>query len=735
MFGLGLVAIPVLIHIFKPRRVRRTPFSSLRWLRASQHRIRRRIKWHQLLLLLLRIAFITFIVLAVAKPVISFDKGVGKADRFIILDTGRNMAYRMDDEPRPIEVGKRIAEKLISHVIAGDRTTILLAGSEPRALGPLVGDAGVYLQQLRAAQVESGSADLTASLRLVLPMTVSGRGRSATELFFVTDNHVWDWRQGDIAHFMSKTESQVRVHVIQVGPDLGENAWVVDARLDESGVLKRRAIKIRLACVGHERHDRTVRVTGLAGLPPVVEDIQINPGHNTDVEFELPAEYDLSGKVARIQIEPADAVSSDDVYWLNLDSTWVLKVLVIEPESTQIEELQPGFHLRTALESLSAASGGGSPVVIRRSGRSILTEEINEADVIMMVDVPTLSEGNLRALEAKVQRGTGLVVFLGPSISPEFYNSKLHDPLRPASCLLPMLVGKKVSVHSGRGLARISGINWSHPLFQGLFDPIYGDLTQVQFTTYFRLEPSNRENDRVIASIEQTTPAIIERSVGAGKVIMFNMTANDNWSDLPRRKSFVPLVDRLLNYLTVGTQRGIFTVGETAVLSLPDDRVKGKIEIETPSGKKIKPLVNVFTGGTTVQVNNLDELGVYHVSYHGAGGNVSFPFVVNPGAYDGSLVRVDARTLQSWWSPAQIDITRPDPGSGFVDLEGTRLSLDPLMIVLACLAFLAEMFFVHWLCPKMNPGVTLDSVVSGRGFFSRETGQAAGVRMGMVDKA
>ena len=69
LFGLGLLVIPILLHIFKPRKVRQTPFSSLRWLRASQHRISRRIQWHQVLLFLLRAAFISLLVLALAKPI------------------------------------------------------------------------------------------------------------------------------------------------------------------------------------------------------------------------------------------------------------------------------------------------------------------------------------------------------------------------------------------------------------------------------------------------------------------------------------------------------------------------------------------------------------------------------------------------------------------------------------------------------------------------------------------
>ena len=44
LLGMALLAVPILLHLFKPKKVRRTPFSSLRWLRASQQRLSKRIQ-------------------------------------------------------------------------------------------------------------------------------------------------------------------------------------------------------------------------------------------------------------------------------------------------------------------------------------------------------------------------------------------------------------------------------------------------------------------------------------------------------------------------------------------------------------------------------------------------------------------------------------------------------------------------------------------------------------------
>ena len=49
LFGSLLLAVPILVHLFRPRKVRQTPFSSLRWLRLTPQKLSRRIQWYQVL--------------------------------------------------------------------------------------------------------------------------------------------------------------------------------------------------------------------------------------------------------------------------------------------------------------------------------------------------------------------------------------------------------------------------------------------------------------------------------------------------------------------------------------------------------------------------------------------------------------------------------------------------------------------------------------------------------------
>src|SRR5438270_7434992 len=124
----GLLAIPVVIHLFKPRRVRQTPFSSLRWLHLTPQKLSRRIQWHQVLLFLLRAAFLSLLVLALAKPLLSAGEEGGMRERFIVVDVSHSMNYRASGQPAPIDRAKEVAAELLRRNHPGERTAILLTG-------------------------------------------------------------------------------------------------------------------------------------------------------------------------------------------------------------------------------------------------------------------------------------------------------------------------------------------------------------------------------------------------------------------------------------------------------------------------------------------------------------------------------------------------------------------------------------------------------------------------------
>jgi hypothetical protein len=715
LWGTVLLAIPILVHLFKPRKVRQTPFSSLRWLHLTQHRLSRRIKWHQIFLFILRAAFVTLLVLALARPMYSPAEAGGIAERFIILDVSRSMAYQQGDRPSPLESAKQLAADLLTHQGAGDRTTLLLTGATTQVLGPLVPDATTYLPAIRAVRAGATDTDLSSALQVIRPMLSQRRPDADVALYFITDNHQQSWNQSGIAAFVKDLPAAVTPHVIDVGTPAPQNAWIADASLVRLGNPARRVLRVQVGCVGDTGQERTIHVDGLRSIPERTQTVTLGPGHPAKVDFELPAEYDLADKIAHVRLEPPDGLPSDDHFFANLDTRGALRVLLVDPETSPVASLRTGFHLRTAVEAL--ASRANAFELVYQAAAALAVTDIASADVVILAEVPELSDPLLTALETRIQSGGGLVLFLGPGIKPSFYNTHLHKTLAPATGLLPVSLSNIAEPDPQYGgLAPLAHVLWTHPLLARLFDPVLGDLAQTRFRSFYRFGSPLPDSARALAWIDDSVPAIVEHATGAGKVILFNTTANDAWSDLPRRKSYVPLIDRLLAYLSGGGARRTFEVGETVILPLPDWQAAEQVSIVAPGGDRIIPELNTITGRTTLHLEAVAEPGIYRVERTGSSGK-GFAFVVQVGRGDSVLTPLDAATLKKWWEPVGCDILSPDLLRADMIARPGGYPLWSALVALAGLCFVAEMFFVHWLCPRVNPG-PVASVIHKRRILS-----------------
>ena len=223
LFGAFLLSIPIIVHLFKPRKMRQTPFSSLRWLKLSQQRLSRRVQWHQWLLFLLRACCIVLLVLAMARPFVGT-----RTDRIVIVDAGRSMALQVKDSPTPWQRAQELAASLLHNARPGDRSALVLTGRPPRLLTPLVADPRPALGDLAATQPGQADAKLSAVLPLVRSL-LAGQEERDTELVFLTDNLGERWQQADIQAFQKDLPTSVKVQIVELGHGAATNSWIAGA--------------------------------------------------------------------------------------------------------------------------------------------------------------------------------------------------------------------------------------------------------------------------------------------------------------------------------------------------------------------------------------------------------------------------------------------------------------------------------------------------------------------------
>ena len=230
-----------------------------------------------------------------------------------------------------------------------------------------------------------------------------------------------------------------------------------------------------------------------------------------DVALDLPVE--LRNRVARVQL--ATGRSSAGVVLAD-DAVRRRKVgLMSGRASDEAQDLiDPLNYLRKAL------------VPFAEVVEAPLSEMLNTApDVLILADVGGFSDVERTALTEWVEAGGVLVRFAGPRLAQSGAGQLEEDDLLPVRLRA-----------GGRSLG--GAMSWGAPRhlqpfpddgpFAGIAVP--GD---VDITAQVMAQPDPNLPDRVLASLEDGTPLVTGKPMGDGRVVLFHVTANAEWSNLP----------------------------------------------------------------------------------------------------------------------------------------------------------------------------------------------------------
>jgi len=253
-----------------------------------------------------------------------------------------------------------------------------------------------------------------------------------------------------------------------------------------------------------------------------------DPGaRSATVLFDLPT--DLGNRIHRFEIaglRSAGAVAlSDDA----LKRRKVALFAGTAPREGQ-ELLSPLHYLRKALQT-------GAVVIEAPLRQSLLAAP----DVVIMADVARIAPGEREALVAWVKKGGVLLRFAGPRLAAAGTRPGVQDIA--GDPLLPVRLRP-----GGRDVG--GAMSWGSPRHLRPFgkeSPFYG-LTipdDVTVTSQVVAQPGPQLAARTIASLQDGTPLVTWKKMGKGRVVLFHVTANAEWSNLPLSGLFVRMLERL----------------------------------------------------------------------------------------------------------------------------------------------------------------------------------------------
>jgi hypothetical protein len=247
--------------------------------------------------------------------------------------------------------------------------------------------------------------------------------------------------------------------------------------------------------------------------------------------------------------------------------------LLSQAEADQAQPLlSPLYYIRRALEPYADLVEPATPDL------AVAVPELlaQKPAMIVMADVGILPDVAHNALVEWVEGGGTLVRFAGSRLAA----AQIEDDLLP--------------VRLRQGERALGGaLSWTEPQpvtefpstgpFAGLTPPL-----EVSVSRQVLAEPNPDIVERTWANLADGTPLVTGAARGQGTLVLFHVTPEATWSNLPISGSFVEMLRRIVQLSR--NQGQIDAANGTAAVSLPPFRVIGADGVITTPGPEAKPL-------------------------------------------------------------------------------------------------------------------------------------------------
>ncbi|MBI1261089.1 MAG: DUF4159 domain-containing protein [Rhizobiales bacterium] len=513
---LGLLALPGIWWLVRisPPRPKLVRFPAIRLLAEISHE--EETPAHTpLWVLILRMLLATFVILGLARPLWNPAPGIaGTGPLLIILDNGWTSAAHWRERSAALD-------GLLAEARRNNRP-VMLAATAPEAVAP---------ELVLEAADDAATRATSLTPRSWLPDRIALLKRLQTDPALQNANvqTVWlsdgldDRTASDFAKGLAALSGIGGLSVLE--PDLPNLplALLPPATKGDSFIARITAAPSAITRNGN------VRALAADGAMLSEAAFALKPDE-TIIQTELALPLELRNRITRITIAGETSAGA-----LNLiDESWQRRSLGIIA-NTSFEEAQPllsnSFYLERALSPFAEIRDVPSAQDVSDI-KALLAHPLA---VLVLADIGTLTPSDRDLLTSWVRRGGLLIRFAGTHVAGA-------TPL-PDDPLLPVRLRA-----GGRELG--GALSWTSPQHLAPFDPdspFYGlDIPDdVTVSRQVLAEPSANLQAHVWARLQDGTPLVTEATQGKGRVVLFHVTANSEWSNLPLSGLYVEMLRRI----------------------------------------------------------------------------------------------------------------------------------------------------------------------------------------------
>lgn len=706
LIGAALIAVPIVLHLVMRQVPKHLLFPAVRFIVRREQANRRQLQLRHLLLLLLRAGAIALLAFALARPTVKAKGSLGSQEApvaaALVFDTSPRMAYRENNQTR-LELAQGTAHWLLGQLPPESEVAVL---ESEQPAGDFAVDLGAAEQRISQLKPAATATPLPEIIERALPL-VRKKDQQRKEIYLFTDLSRSAWPTDVSGRLKSLLEDagEVALYVIDVGVAQPHDFALGDVRVNPEVFARNGQVQIESEAVRlgpEEDRGVAVYVIDSKGIPQPrgQKVIHWRPGEPQAIDFTLTGE-ELGSHQGYLRIQGEDNLPADDTRYFTFDVRPPFRVLIAAAKPVD----QHALFLTQAL----------SPSLLRRSGRArfvcdtisldqLLDKNLENYSAVCLLDPTPLDATVWQQLDGYVKQGGGLAIWLGRDAQPiDAFDS-------PEA--LAVLPGKPVQrTHAPERGVMLAPRDLQHPVLAAFRRGAGVPWQSFPVWEYWKLGALDK-NANVVIPFSDGRPALVERQIDRGRVLMMTTPISDAasdpyaWNQLAtgfQAWPFVILSNESLLYLAgSGEERLNYFVGQRAAIRLQDNQVAPIFALSSPDGNESATLT-ADQVNHTVSVPATSAAGNYRIRAGGSEGGVDRGFSANTPLAATDLERISSESLDALLGAGRYHLTHGrEEIDRSVAVGRVGRELFPLLIVLVALALAAEYLLANRFYRRAN---------------------------------
>ncbi len=621
---LPLVAAPLIIHLLTRLRYRRVRWAAIDFLLNNETKAVRRARLQQILLMILRTLILAAALMVLLEPILRGGIGrlLGSGNKMVILLDGSASMSSTTAGGSCFERGKHAALNAIAMFPRGTAAAFGLMAGECRISSrePLR-DLRAVSNAIETARLTDGAADIPQAITAAAETLQRSGGGGV--IWILTDTQASDWRAVDSGAWEGARKAlelagKPEIVVTPLERSAGVNFSF--AGLSLSPPVPTEGDAPRLTATVQLNAERKAPGAESASAPTSVvtnvslyfdgervdsASVNFHEAARADCVFDLPT-LKAGAHSGYVQLDP-DVIPADTRFYFPLRTEDQAPVLVVEGQPAARPDKAPSHFISLALKPAEAESGYRSPFLPKVIEADALSDLLLQPfEAVFLADVPSLSDPVRQRLDEYVQAGGLLVIFPGEHTVPAEWTADKFPGI-PLQAFRDFPADKR---------AKVAWASQQNPLTQTL--PLEG-LNRLLISRLFPIEPPAGSIEKLAAQVLMSTdsgqPFLVVQQVGKGRVFLFAVSAQLDFSNLPLVPFFPPTVHRLvLNHLV---EKGI-TASHRAFTPLIVPVRAEWPRIVTPDGR-VEPLTPMQSDPDKASFEDTAFAGFYRLTAAPAG--------------------------------------------------------------------------------------------------------------------